>query len=118
MLPDPEAAAGAGRPLEWYVAYAQTISPMTPRLFHESAILTLAGTAIARRIRLNMAFGSVYPNIFVLWLAPSTLFHKTVAFNVAREMADLEFPHLLAPEVERRGFLLRPGGTSRQTSTT
>jgi len=90
------AGTGAGLALNEYVRYAEAISPMTPRLFHESAGLWLASAAIARRLKLPMAFGDVYPNIYVLWLAQSTLYRKSTALPVARDLARDLFPHLLA----------------------
>jgi hypothetical protein len=86
---------------EWidsYVAYASAISPMTPRLFHESAALWLASVAIARRLVVRMHFGDVYPNLYILWIAQTTLFRKTTALSVAQELAFHVFPHLLAPQ--------------------
>ena len=87
-------------PSEWldgYIEYASAISPMTPRLFHESAGLWLGAVAIARRLVVPMAFGKVYPNLWALWVAPTTLYRKTTALTVAERLAQQAFPHLLAP---------------------
>lgn len=75
--------------------HARTVSPMTPDLFHQSAALVLASTAIARRLVLRMFYGDVFPNLFVLWLAVTTLWRKTTALDVARKIARAVFPHLL-----------------------
>lgn len=83
---------------EEYIAYASCVSPMTPRSFHESAALWLASTAIARRLVVQMPFGLVYPNLWVLWLAPTTLYRKTTAMSVAKGLAFRLFPHLLASQ--------------------
>lgn len=84
--------------IDMYVAQAEAISPMTPTMFHESAALWLASVAIARRLVLKMAFGDVYPNLFIHWLAPTTLYRKTTALDVARNLALRTFSHLLAAQ--------------------
>lgn len=103
---DPALAAGAGAWLDEYTAHAMAVSPMTPRVMHESAGLWLGSTAIARRLKLPMAFADVYPNLWVFWLATTTLWRKTTAMEVARELARRAFPQLLAPQdMTPEGFL-------------
>lgn len=102
-LPDwavvnPAGGAGAGGWIDLYSKYAAAVSPMTPALFHESAALWLASVAIARRLVLPMSFGEIYPNLFILWLADTTLYRKTTAINPARKLADDIFPYLLAAQ--------------------
>ena len=53
--------------VDQYIEYANCISPLTPSLFHESAALWLASIAIARRAVVNMPFGKVFPNLYVIW---------------------------------------------------
>jgi len=60
---------------------------MTPDQFHESAALWLVGVAVARRLYLPMSWGRVYPNLMVVWIAPTTLFHKSTALEIARSLA-------------------------------
>lgn len=94
---DPGLIEDAGQWIDAYIEQAMAVSPMTPRSFHESAAYSLVATAVARRVKLQMAFGSVYPNLFVAWVAPTTLWHKTTALNYARNVAQRAFTHLLAP---------------------
>jgi len=89
---------GAGEWLQQYVTYAQCIAPMTPAAFHEGAGLWLASLVIARRIVLRMAFDDIYPNVWQAWIAPTTLWTKSTALNVARRMADEVARHLMAPQ--------------------
>jgi len=81
-----------------YVTYADRISPMTPRLFHQGAALWLVSVAAARRVVLHMPHGDIYPNLCQLWLAPTTLFAKSTGLNVARQMAWQVIPHLLSSQ--------------------
>lgn len=97
--------------LDLYVDYARQVSPMTPDSFHLSAGLWLAAVAIARRLWLNVGFGFVYPNLFVLWLAVTTLFHKSTSLAVCKGICHKALPHLLAPqEVSVEGFLAHMAG--------
>lgn len=98
VLLHPDQSEGAGGWVDTYTEHALAISPMTPRLFHQSAALALAATAIARRLRLEMPFGSIFPNLFGLWVAPTTLWRKTTALNFTRDIARRAFPHLMAPQ--------------------
>jgi hypothetical protein len=71
---------------------------MTPTLFHQSAALWLVAVVIARRVKINLGFGDIYPNIFVMWLAPTTLYRKSTALDVARITAYKTMSHLLLPQ--------------------
>lgn len=103
---DPTLGKGAGAWLDRYIAHARSVSPMTPTIFHESAGLWLVSMAAARRLKIPMHYGDVYPNLYVLWLATTTLWRKTTALDVARGMAREVFPHLLAPQdTTPEGFL-------------
>lgn len=95
---DPELGEGAGSWVDEYARYAQAVSPMTPRTFHQSAALWLAAVAIARRLVLRMPYGDVYPNLFIAWIASTTLYRKSTALTIARDVARDAFPHLLASQ--------------------
>jgi hypothetical protein len=82
-----------------YVQFAEEAAPMTPRSFHQAMALWLVSTVVARRVRLRVSTKSIYPNLFLLFIAPSTLYHKTTGLNLGSgllEAAGLE--HLLLPE--------------------
>jgi hypothetical protein len=95
---DPLEGAGAGAWIDCYISYAKNVSPMTPDLFHESAGLFLASVAVARRLVLPMAYGDIYPNLFILWVANTTLYRKSTALTVTRNLARDVFPFLLAAQ--------------------
>lgn len=97
IMPDVQ-DENAGTWLNTYIDYASAKSPMTPRLFHESAGLVLASIAIARRLVLPLPFDEIYPNLFVVWIAGTTVFHKSTALNIPRKLASRIFPHLIAPQ--------------------
>jgi hypothetical protein len=95
---DPSLGSGAAPWLDAYVDHAMAKSPTTPRLFHESAALWLPSTLVARRLFVRMPFDDVYPNLFVVWFAPTTLYSKTTGLRVARSLARRVFPHLFAAQ--------------------
>lgn len=98
VLPDLAGGISDRSWIDQYVEYAEAVSPMTPRMFHVSAGLWLPSAAIARRLVLRMPFGDIYPNLFVCWIAPTTLYRKTTALDVAKGIARRVFPHLMAPQ--------------------
>ena len=93
---DPDLGRGAGAWLDDYLLHASTISPMTPELFHTAVGLVLASGIVARRLKVPMSFGDIFPNIFVLLLAPSTLWTKSTSIEIARRLLLAIAPHLLA----------------------
>lgn len=72
--------------LDNYVAYASEAAPMTPKNFHEAAGLFAVSTAIARRLALNVSAGTIYPNLYILYLAPSTIYRKSTGFALVENL--------------------------------
>ena len=95
---DPALGQGAGGWVDVYTEHADAISPMSPMNFHVSAALFLASTAIARRLVLPMPHGDIHPNLFMVWVAITTLFHKTTSMHVAEKLAWKLIPHLMAAQ--------------------
>jgi hypothetical protein len=96
--PDPDLAAAAAPWLDAYTTYCASVSPMTPTVFHVSGGLWLLATLVARRLRVPMPFADIYPNLYIIWIAPTTIFHKTTGMAVPRGLARHLFPYLLAPQ--------------------
>lgn len=84
--------------LDLYVVWAGVKSPLTPTFFNEAAGLWLASVGVARRLVVPMAHGDIHPNLYFAWIAPSTAYAKTTSMDLARELAEEVFPHLLAPQ--------------------
>lgn len=115
LVLDEGLAGEAGAWVDEYIAYAMNVSPMTPRAFHESAALWLVSSAVARRVVLNMSFDKIYPNLWIAWVAPSTLFGKSTSMNIAQRMAQQVYGHLLTPEdMTPEGLLLDMAGIEPQ----
>lgn len=85
--------------LDSYIAFARRAAPMTPYAFHEAAGLMAASIAVARRLVIYPSTTAIYPNLFVLFLADSTIYSKTTGLRVLKDLfihAGLE--HLMLPQ--------------------
>jgi hypothetical protein len=79
------------------LAWLSKRSPMTPRIFLESGPLWTVGLAVARRCVLRLGFGDIYPNLYYLWVAPTTYYHKSTGLNAITDIVREIMPHLLLP---------------------
>jgi hypothetical protein len=96
LAPDLQAAGQeAGRWLNDYLAYAADVSERTPRLFHEAIGLWTGSLSIARRLRLRLRHGNIYPNLYVLGVASTTLYAKSTGLEIASRLIHQCFPYLL-----------------------
>jgi hypothetical protein len=83
--------------LKAYIAYGQrrTDAPVT---FHEAAGLVVLSAVIGRRAVLHLGVGDIYPNVWVLILAPSSLYRKSTALDLARDLIEAVDAECLAPD--------------------
>ncbi|MCB9452457.1 MAG: DUF3987 domain-containing protein [Anaerolineaceae bacterium] len=81
-------------------------SPMTPHIFLESAPLWAAGLAIARRCVLRLSFDDIHPNLYFLWVAPTTYYHKSTGLKAITKLVRNTFQHLLLPETTTPEMLM------------
>jgi Protein of unknown function (DUF3987) len=87
-----------GQWLEEYVAYAMHAAPMTPRNFHEAAGLFAASMAVARRLVCVHGAHRTYPNLYFLFVSPSTVDHKSTGKDVLQAVIHgAGLAHLLMP---------------------
>lgn len=110
-----EEAQRAGAWLDRYVEFAHDASPMTPAAFHVASGLFLGSLAIARRLYLPVSVmeNSIYPNLYMLYIGPSTVQRKSTAMRVARGLikaaglshfllADQQTPEAMALDMTTR----------------
>ncbi len=81
-------------------------SPMTPHIFLESAPLWAVGLAIARRCVLRLSFDDIHPNLYFLWVAPTTYYHKSTGLKAITKLVRSAFQHLLLPETTTPEMLM------------
>ncbi|MBP7692257.1 MAG: hypothetical protein KA764_10085, partial [Anaerolineales bacterium] len=106
--PAMERAAGeAGAFVDVFARYLAQVVNTLPREMVEAAALTVASIAVARRLVLPTYFDDLYPILWTLWIAPSTVFHKTTALNQVRALLRDVMPHLLLPQESSNDRLLQ-----------
>jgi hypothetical protein len=98
----PAMERAAGETGEWVSTYAEHVKQIANTLpcdFSIGAALVVASIAVARRLHITTYFEpAIYPVLWVLWVAESTIFHKTTALNAARRLIRATMPHLLLPD--------------------
>ena len=101
-----EAANAVGRFHRDCTDWLKRKSPMTPPIFLESAPLWAVGLAIARRCILRLSFDDIYPNLYILWVAPTTYYHKSTGLKAITKLVRSTLPHLLLPETTTPEMLM------------
>ncbi|MCC7118556.1 MAG: DUF3987 domain-containing protein [Anaerolineales bacterium] len=89
----------AGKFIDDYMSYAMKDAPMSPPLFHQTYALAILSSAIARRVYINVGTGAIYPNLYIMLSAPSTLYTKTTGYKSAMKLFEtVGLSHLLLPD--------------------
>lgn len=89
----------AGKFIDDYVAFGMKDSPMSPPLFHQTYALAVLSTAVARRVYVSVGTKTIFPNLYIMLSAPSTLYTKTTGFKSAMKLLDTAgLSHLLLPD--------------------
>jgi len=72
---------------------------MSPPLFHQTYALAILSTAIARRVFVSVGTNAIYPNLYIMLSAPSTLYTKTTGYKSAMKLIETAgLSHLLLPD--------------------
>jgi hypothetical protein len=88
-----------GHWLDAYIRFAQAAAPMAPRKLHESAGLFAVSAAIARRLVLHASVEEIYPNLYTLFMSPSTIYTKSTGLNIVEKLLyRAGLFHLLLPQ--------------------
>lgn len=93
-----EEAGKVGRYQDDFTRWMNMVSPTTPQIFLRSGGIWTASLAIAKRCYLRFSFDSVFPNLYFLWIAPTTYYHKSTALKAITKLVRDAIPHLLLPE--------------------
>jgi len=92
-------AKKAGRFINDYMAFALKDAPMSPPLFHQTYALAILSTAVARRVYVSVGTNAIFPNLYILLTAPSTLYTKTTGYKSAMKVLEAAgLSHLLLPD--------------------
>ncbi len=101
QLTDAEIKQGrkAGKFIDDYMTFATHDAPMSPPLFHQTYALAILSTAIARRVFVSVGTNAIYPNLYIMLSAPSTLYTKTTGYKSAMKLIETAgLSHLLLPD--------------------
>jgi DNA-binding transcriptional ArsR family regulator len=105
-----QAGEQVGRWLTDFSAWATRRSPMTPPLFLVAGGLWALGLAIARRCAAPL-HKPIYPHLYVLWVAVTSLFKKTTGMEAIYDLFNAAMPHMLLPEESTpEAFIAALGG--------
>lgn len=98
MLLDEDERQAAARDtfLDLYMAYAGARTS-APAEFHEAIGLVALSAAVGRRAVLRLATGDVYAMIWAMIVADSTIYHKSTALDIGRELVKMVDANRLAP---------------------
>lgn len=77
-----------------YERYATLVSERTPSIVHQAAGLWLASVAIARRLHVALRHDNIYPNLYLLAVARTTIFSKTTGLSVMINLLEDAMPQL------------------------
>jgi hypothetical protein len=92
------AASDTGQFLSDFADYIGLIVNTIPREMAEASALSIVSIAVARRLYIETYFDpQIFPLLWILWVAESTVFHKTTALNAARRMIRQLMGYLLLP---------------------
>lgn len=97
LLTAGERAMAAGDTfVDRYVAYA-TRRTDAPVAFHEALALVALSAVIGRRAVLSLSPGHVYPALWVMLVADSTMARKSTSLELMRDLIEAVDPALLSP---------------------
>lgn len=94
-----EGAKGRGW-LDEYLKWTRLACPGTPEIFHEAMALWALATISTRRMCFRLGIEEIYPNLYMIIVAKTSLYRKTTAMKAVRRLiqrAQLE-PLLLPVE--------------------
>lgn len=73
-------------------------SPMTPPSFLRAGLLWAIGLVTARRVVLRLPHAAIYPHLYALWIAPTSVYRKSTGLAAINDLVSAVVPHLLLPE--------------------
>jgi hypothetical protein len=87
-----------------YVRWATRAAPASPEIFHEAMGLWLLASVSTRRVALPVSGEMIYPNLYILIVAKTSLYRKTTAMKQVRRLMEaagmepLRLPEDATPE--------------------
>lgn len=99
---------------ESYTEYAREFTD-APEIFHRFMAYFLISTAVRRKAYITQGHKRIYPNLWMVLLAPSSLFHKSFALSIAEDilrsaLSDIMLPNEWSHESLLEGLQEKPEG--------
>jgi len=110
-----QAAEMVGGWLKEILAWSTRRSPMTPPDFLTAGLVWTLGLAIARRCAVSL-HKPIFPHLYVLWVAPTSLFKKTTGMDAIIDLVQAAMPHMLLPEENTPESFIGALGGKRPTN--
>jgi hypothetical protein len=105
-----KAAEQSGLFVDKFLEWAIRRSPMTPPQFLEAGVVWALALAIARRVHINV-YKPVFPNLYVLWIAETSIFKKSTGMEAVADLIRRACSHMLLPqEMTPEAFILELAG--------
>lgn len=100
LTPEQEREAAHGRIwLDEYMSWAHQACPLAPDIFHEAMAMWLLATVATRRMKVSIGGEDIYPNLYVLIVAKTSVYRKTTAMKQAQKvLRQARLDCLLLPE--------------------
>lgn len=73
-------------------------SPMTPAHMLEAGLIWALSLAVARRVCLQLAHAQVFTNMYVLWVAHTSIYRKSTGLTLIEDLIERTIPHMRLPE--------------------
>jgi hypothetical protein len=87
---------GTKRFTDSYMEYASEFTD-APKTFHRFMSYFLISTAVRRKAYVVQGHKRIYPNLWMVLLAPSSLFHKSYALSIAEDILRQAIPDITLP---------------------
>ena len=100
--------------LQEYVEYASEVTD-APRIFHEYVGLAIVASVIGNKFYLPFGDTAIYPNLWLILIAPSSAYRKTTSMNIGKRLLmdqkkDWIYPNDFTTESFIKVMASRPSG--------
>lgn len=96
IAPEERAMAARDTFVDRYIAYGKRRTD-APESFHEAVGLAALSVVVGRRAVLHLSTGDVYPSLWLMLLADSTIYRKSTSMDYGQELIELVDQELLTP---------------------
>ena len=97
-----------------YTEYVSEFSD-APEIFHQRMALMMISSIVNRKVGLRQGYGHLYPNLWMILLAPSGFYHKSYSISTAINILKKVNPDLVLPDdFSREGLIEELASNSKR----